>query len=549
MSEAFLHIGDIVTVGEGAVGGDPCLLVSQGWSETRVTIDGLGPHASGVPREALFLLWGQQNYSVEKQLCAALERVGKTRDEARVCASSDPLIGSLYIEREKEKKNNMQEFEMAKGREVRYGNVVQLQHHTSEKYLSVSRQTAEHIRDGRRVEVNRNAGESAWFRIMPRLKVHSEGERVHVGDPIVFEHVVTGFNLTVSHAARRDSTTAADPAATKAAPLKKFANAATALRRMHASALAPLPEGGAGDAEDNQSRGSASESRPGRQVTFTEPATPTTPAPTSPAAAPVPASFREVYAAKDGGAFKIHVFRLFSDERQVRNVVGGSPVRILHKEADGTITSTQSGTEVLVATDAAERRSSNAAVRRASLGAHARARAHAPSCGTQVHWRRHPRATPLPLARAYRANQPRARRRPQWEFQLADRSGRPLVQGGGGALNWDSTFRLLHVASGKVLGLTVDGDAKAFTEEHGHLFLTPSNDPEVTLFEVEAQYAGLEGALLPFAAALATPGPAPLAPHSPERDVHGSIMPCLQAPSTSTDSSLSATAPRAATCT
>ena len=39
------------------------------------------------------------------------------------------------------------------------------------------------------------------MRIMPRLKVHSEGEKVHVGDPVTLQHVQTGRRLH-SHGAR-----------------------------------------------------------------------------------------------------------------------------------------------------------------------------------------------------------------------------------------------------------------------------------------------------------------------------------------------------------
>ena len=32
---------------------------------------------------------------------------------------------------------------------------------------------------------------------MPRLRVHSEGEKVHVGDPVTLEHVQSGLRLMV----------------------------------------------------------------------------------------------------------------------------------------------------------------------------------------------------------------------------------------------------------------------------------------------------------------------------------------------------------------
>lgn len=60
---------------------------------------------------------------------------------------------------------------------VRYGMVVQLRHTSSNKFITVTRQDAQCNPDAREVLVDAEGGESAWLRIMPRLRVHSEGER------------------------------------------------------------------------------------------------------------------------------------------------------------------------------------------------------------------------------------------------------------------------------------------------------------------------------------------------------------------------------------
>ena len=41
-----------------------------------------------------------------------------------------------------------------------------------------------------------NAGEGAWFKIMPRLRVHSEGEKIHVDDPVMLESVDSNLRLS-----------------------------------------------------------------------------------------------------------------------------------------------------------------------------------------------------------------------------------------------------------------------------------------------------------------------------------------------------------------
>lgn len=45
------------------------------------------------------------------------------------------------------------------------------------------------------MSLDNNAGEGAWFKIMPRLRVHSEGEKIRVDDPVVLENVDTHLKL------------------------------------------------------------------------------------------------------------------------------------------------------------------------------------------------------------------------------------------------------------------------------------------------------------------------------------------------------------------
>ena len=98
---------------------------------------------------------------------------------------ADPSCRALLLKKAKEDEANLEEFEQSTGKPVRFGMVVQLQHDTSHKFIVVTRESAELNRDGRRVMLDANAGEGAWFKIMPRLRVHSEGEKIHVDDPVM----------------------------------------------------------------------------------------------------------------------------------------------------------------------------------------------------------------------------------------------------------------------------------------------------------------------------------------------------------------------------
>ena len=189
----FLHVGDYITVYDDASDGYVGALgvVSSVNVGMREVSDPL--HAKLVAKEAVFVLRQQHNYSVFRQMRGFLEREGLSAQ----AAVADPRYRQLREACEREKATNLTEFKNTCGREVRYGMIVQLEHVNSHKYLAVSRQSAELNADSRRVLLDAEAGESAWVRIMPRLRVHSEGEKVHVGDPVTLEHVQTGLRLLV----------------------------------------------------------------------------------------------------------------------------------------------------------------------------------------------------------------------------------------------------------------------------------------------------------------------------------------------------------------
>ena len=131
-------------------------------------------------------------YTVAKQLKAFLESKGMTQSEAQ----GDPRCRALLQGKAQEDARNIEEFEQSMGRDVRYGMVVQLQHDTSHKFLAVTRESAEINKDGRKVVLDNNAGEASWFKIMPRLRVHSEGEKVHMDDPVILESEESGLKLS-----------------------------------------------------------------------------------------------------------------------------------------------------------------------------------------------------------------------------------------------------------------------------------------------------------------------------------------------------------------
>ena len=66
-------------------------------------------------RDAIFVVHQMGNFSVAKQLKALLEKNGMTLAEAQ----GDPKCRSLLQDKNKEDKQNIEEFEQSTGRDVR----------------------------------------------------------------------------------------------------------------------------------------------------------------------------------------------------------------------------------------------------------------------------------------------------------------------------------------------------------------------------------------------------------------------------------------------
>jgi hypothetical protein len=124
-----------------------------------------------------------------------LQRAGVSQRQAE----GDRQFHTLLENARREELANDKECEQTRGRVLRYGMVVQLQHAASQAYMYVSGTAAlTSSLAGATVACSKHAADASWFRVMPKLQqVHVEGERVHVGDQIVLEHAESGMNLTM----------------------------------------------------------------------------------------------------------------------------------------------------------------------------------------------------------------------------------------------------------------------------------------------------------------------------------------------------------------
>ena len=195
-SGQFIALGDQIFIYEDATGGHVSV---EGFTQFSLSLE----HEDSLTNEtvfgahAIFRLMPQQMYTMAKQLrnFDAHPPVHVPPEQLRIRREQ------LVKEAQREKALNESEVHNTAGRELRYGKVLQLQHAVSGKLVAVSHQASAHNRDARRVIItDTNVGEAAWFRIVPKLRMHAEGEKVGAGEPILLENVMSGLKLHVSDA-------------------------------------------------------------------------------------------------------------------------------------------------------------------------------------------------------------------------------------------------------------------------------------------------------------------------------------------------------------
>ena len=91
---------------------------------------------------------------------------------------------AAFRKSEQERERNANEAAGANSKVLRFGMAVQLLHHSSGKYLASCQKMAAEGGRGHRVSLDAHAGDAAQFRVMARLRVHNEGERCVVFDPV-----------------------------------------------------------------------------------------------------------------------------------------------------------------------------------------------------------------------------------------------------------------------------------------------------------------------------------------------------------------------------
>ncbi|XP_060552412.1 inositol 1,4,5-trisphosphate receptor type 2-like [Ruditapes philippinarum] len=134
-----------------------------------------------------FIVGLQNRYKLNKKFRKYKSMVANSEG---IIHEDETLLRQHKMAAEAENMDNAQEQKRQLGKRVRYGEIVQLKHVFTNKYIhTCTSQTSQVDKNNMVIMLQEYNAKNAQFRILPQYKVKSEGEVVQIYDQIVFESV------------------------------------------------------------------------------------------------------------------------------------------------------------------------------------------------------------------------------------------------------------------------------------------------------------------------------------------------------------------------
>lgn len=170
-------------------------LTAEGYCDARV---GLTPVASAVAPEAqprrfercLFRVVQKLSYEASKTHVKMQRKASITADQIQAMMEK--------VEKEEIQNDNLTKVSIT-NQSIKYGQIIQLQHVNSNKFLSMKRATQARLEKGNYMLELAQGSEMAWFAFKPRYKIRSEGGPVYIHDQILLVNTKMSEGNTDHH--------------------------------------------------------------------------------------------------------------------------------------------------------------------------------------------------------------------------------------------------------------------------------------------------------------------------------------------------------------
>ncbi|KAL5022859.1 hypothetical protein ScPMuIL_002014, partial [Solemya velum] len=138
------------------------------------------------PEAVVFQVSIQNRYKLNKKFRKWLTQSNSTPE----VKEEKGMLAQARLAADAENADNAAEQKRQMGKRVRYGEIVQLKHIFSNKYIHMcTSQTSQIDKNNMMIMLQEFNAKNAQFRILPQYKVKSEGEVVQIFDQIVFESI------------------------------------------------------------------------------------------------------------------------------------------------------------------------------------------------------------------------------------------------------------------------------------------------------------------------------------------------------------------------
>ncbi|XP_055891550.1 inositol 1,4,5-trisphosphate receptor type 1-like isoform X4 [Biomphalaria glabrata] len=144
------------------------------------------------PQAVTFQICIQNRYKLSKKLRKLVSQTSSNGSEPKSESTivDKTLLTQTKLAAEAENADNMSEQKRQQGKKVRYGEIVQLKHVFTGKYIHMcTSQTSQRDKNNMMIMLQEFNAKNAQFRILPQYKVKSEGEVVQIYDQIIFESI------------------------------------------------------------------------------------------------------------------------------------------------------------------------------------------------------------------------------------------------------------------------------------------------------------------------------------------------------------------------